>query len=65
MNSQELFRKHGLRIENYKWPSRILLLEPKDGIFFGNLFAKKRRVLAKLNGAQKALANEFLPKLEK
>ena len=35
---------------------------------FGNIFAKKRRMLAKLNGAQKALAdrpNDFLVCLEK
>lgn len=45
-----------------------MLLKPKDGMFFRNMFAKKRRVLAKLNGAQKALANnpnDFLLKLEK
>lgn len=35
---------------------------------FGNLFARKRKVLARLSGAQKALANrpnEFLVGLEK
>lgn len=35
---------------------------------FGNLFAKKRRVLARLNGAQKALAinpSDFLIQVEK
>lgn len=35
---------------------------------FGNLFARKRRVLARLNGAQKALSNnpnDFLLQLEK
>ena len=35
---------------------------------FGNLFARKRRVLARIDGAQKALAispNEFLIRLEK
>lgn len=35
---------------------------------FGNIFAKKRRVLARLNGAQKALADrlsDFLVCLEK
>ena len=35
---------------------------------FGNLFARKRRTLARLNGAQKALAenpNDFLLDLEK
>ena len=34
---------------------------------FGNLFAKKKRLLARLHGAQKALANnpnEFLLELE-
>ena len=34
---------------------------------FGNIFAKKRRVLARLNGAQKAIAknpNNFLLNLE-
>ena len=35
---------------------------------FGNLFARKRKVLARLNGAQKSLANnpsDFLIQLEK
>ena len=35
---------------------------------FGNLFARKRRVLARLNGAQKALSsgpNQFLVQLER
>ena len=35
---------------------------------FGNLFARKRRTLTRLNGAQKALAenpNDFLLDLEK